>query len=168
MSDGTTQRKYFAFFESYFDAIDELPKKYQRDVYHAICLYCLKGVEDDTLSGVPKSIFISMKPALDNNRKKSENALSKRVGNSESGAKRKRSVSGMQADASVKSSEMPAKDNRTEKSEGYKKEEIIEKKEKAINKASSADTRANFKGRKGGDAVLRDDSPEKYDNDQTW
>lgn len=31
-----SERKYFAFFLSYFEAIEELPKKYQLAVYRAI------------------------------------------------------------------------------------------------------------------------------------
>lgn len=71
-----SERKYFAFFLSYFEAIEELPKKYQLAVYRAICRYSLCG-EETPLEGVPKSIFISLKPALDKNRKKKR----ERIGN---------------------------------------------------------------------------------------
>jgi hypothetical protein len=76
-----SERKYFAFFLSYFEAIEELPKKYQLAVYRAICRYSLCG-EETPLEGVPKSIFISLKPALDKNRKKSENASGTRANSS--------------------------------------------------------------------------------------
>ena len=76
-----SERKYFAFFLSYFEAIEELPKKYQLAVYRAICRYSLCG-EETPLEGVPKSIFISLKPTLDKNRKKSENASGTRANSS--------------------------------------------------------------------------------------
>lgn len=57
-------RKYFAFFASFFEAIDECPIEYQRDIYRAITLYGLHH-EEMPLEGVAKAIFISIKPALE-------------------------------------------------------------------------------------------------------
>lgn len=65
-------RKYFAFFASFFDAIDECPLECQRDIYRAIALYGIRH-EEMPLTGVAKAIFISLKPVLDNGWKQYNN-----------------------------------------------------------------------------------------------
>lgn len=65
-------RKYFAFFASFFDAIDECPLECQRDIYRAIALYGIRH-EEMPLSGVAKAIFISLKPVLDSGWKQYNN-----------------------------------------------------------------------------------------------
>ena len=44
------------FYKSFFDAIEELPTKYQAAVYAAICKYSFYG-EIPELSGVAKALF---------------------------------------------------------------------------------------------------------------
>lgn len=158
MSILSQDRRYFAFFKSYFDAIDELPKKYQLSAYHAICLYALTGVEDKSLSGVPKSLFISLKPALDNNRKKSVNALKK----SKASSNGQQGDNETQADGERKGTETSSVCNRSDNESGYKREN---RNNSYIVSLSSS--KSNIKG-KDNSQILRDNSPEKYSNDATW
>lgn len=62
-------RESFVFFKSFFDAIEELPAKYQPDVYAAVCKYSLYG-EIPELTGVAKALFILMKANIDASEKK--------------------------------------------------------------------------------------------------
>ena len=52
------------FYKSFFDAIEELPTKYQAAVYTAVCRYSFYG-EIPELSGVAKALFIVMKANID-------------------------------------------------------------------------------------------------------
>ena len=62
-------RESFVFFKSFFDAIEELPTKYQPDIYAAVCKYSLYG-EVPELTGVAKALFILMKANIDASEKK--------------------------------------------------------------------------------------------------
>lgn len=158
MSTPSQDRRYFAFFKSYFDAIDELPKKYQLSAYHAICLYALTGVEDKSLSGVPKSLFISLKPALDNNRKKSVNALKK----SKASSNGQQGDNETQANGERKGTGTSSECYRSDSEGGYKRENINNSYIVPLSNSKS-----NIKG-KNNSQVMRDNSPEKYNNDDTW
>lgn len=157
------ERKYFAFFESYFEAIEVLPKKYQRDIYHAICKYCLKGEVDEALSGVSKGIFLSLKPALDKNRKKSDNAANKWKKTSEMEANSMRTSSGHKPNVLQNNSELQANNEQTNAKGDYNKEEI----NNSNSNPSLKTSKKNIKGKEP-PGILRDDSPEKYKNDKSW
>ncbi len=62
-------RESFVFFKSFFEAIEEIPAKYQPDIYAAVCRYSLYG-EIPELTGVAKALFILMKANLDASEKK--------------------------------------------------------------------------------------------------
>ena len=57
------------FYKSFFDAIEELPTKYQAAVYAAVCKYSFYG-EIPELSGVAKALFIIMKANIDASEKR--------------------------------------------------------------------------------------------------
>ncbi len=66
------ERRYFAFFASFFEAIDECPQECQLDIYRAIALYGIKH-EEMPLTGISKAMFISLKPVLDSGWKQYNN-----------------------------------------------------------------------------------------------
>ena len=49
-------RESFVFFKSFYDAIAEIPAKYQPAIYAAVCRYSLYG-EIPELDGVTKAMF---------------------------------------------------------------------------------------------------------------
>ena len=57
------------FYKSFYEAIEELPTKYQAAVYAAICKYSFYG-EIPELSGVAKALFIVMKANIDASEKR--------------------------------------------------------------------------------------------------
>lgn len=156
------QRNYFAFFYSFFEAIEELPKKYQLQVYRAIALYGLMGEEDPSLHGTPKALYISLKPVLDKNRTKSENAANAKRSTDKTVAKGMRITSEKEAVSRNEASEAGTVEQRTVGNDMHKREYTNNP-----NISSPVSSKANFKG-KNNDAILRDDSPNKYDNDQAW
>lgn len=158
------ERQYFAFFESYFDAIEELPKKYQLMVYRAICLYGLKGEVDKNLSGVSKALFISLQPALEKNRKKCENALAKRNLSGEQQANAQRTMSERQANSQLTADGKGAEDDRTNQNNEYKGEKIKNKGPNNIFSSQSFISKQKGKNT----MVLRDNSVTKYSNDKSW
>ena len=56
-------------YRSFYEAISELPKEVQADVYHALFEYALNFNEVE-LSGLAKTIFTLIKPQLDANMKR--------------------------------------------------------------------------------------------------
>lgn len=71
------QRKQFTFYRSYYEAVKDLPKEDIAEIFLAVCEYALNGMEPDKLSGVPRSVFILMRPTLDSGRRKAENRSTK-------------------------------------------------------------------------------------------
>ena len=63
----------FVFYSSFYDAIQELSDADRLAVYDAICKYALTGETDD-LDGIPSLVFKLVKPQLDANNKRRENA----------------------------------------------------------------------------------------------
>lgn len=66
------KRDSLIFYRSFYEAIKELPVEVQADVYNAIFEYGL-NFNEVVLTGLPKSIFILIKPQLEANIKKFEN-----------------------------------------------------------------------------------------------
>ena len=67
---GSSQMKdSVVFYKSFYEAIEELPTKYQAAVYAAICKYSFYG-EIPELSGVAKALFIVMKANIDASEKR--------------------------------------------------------------------------------------------------
>jgi hypothetical protein len=65
-------RDSLIFYRSFYEAINELPKETQAEVYHAIFEFSLNYKEIE-LSGLSKTIFTLIKPQLEANKKRFEN-----------------------------------------------------------------------------------------------
>lgn len=66
-------RDSFVFYRSFYDAIKDLPRDVQGEIYTAIMEYSLYGKETDNLKPIARSVFILMKPQIDVNNKRFEN-----------------------------------------------------------------------------------------------
>lgn len=60
------------FYGSYYEAIKELPDEEQGKVYKAVINYAMTKIEPE-LSGLPKAIFVLIKPTIDASIKNYEN-----------------------------------------------------------------------------------------------
>ena len=67
-------RESTIFYRSFYEAIKELSKEHQAEVYTAIFEYSLNFYEVE-LTGIPKTIFTLIKPQLQANIKKYKNGL---------------------------------------------------------------------------------------------
>lgn len=59
------QRNTFIFYRSFYEAAKCLPPEIRVAVYDAIISYALDGVIEDNLDGVPRALFVLMRPVLD-------------------------------------------------------------------------------------------------------
>lgn len=66
-------RESFIFYKSFYDAIKDLPRDIQGEIYTAIMEYSLYGNETDNLKPVARSIFTLIKPQIDVNNKRFQN-----------------------------------------------------------------------------------------------
>lgn len=66
-------RESFVFYRSFYDAIKDLPRDVQGEIYTAIMEYSLYGKETDNLKPVARSIFTLIKPQIDVNNKRFDN-----------------------------------------------------------------------------------------------
>lgn len=60
-------RDSFVFYRSFYEAIRELPRDIQGEIYTAIMEYGLYGKETENLKPVARSIFLLVKPQIDAN-----------------------------------------------------------------------------------------------------
>lgn len=65
-------RNQFTFYKSYYDAIQELPKRDQSALILAICAYAIYETPPKGLSIAAHTAFKLIKPTLDSGRKKAE------------------------------------------------------------------------------------------------
>lgn len=65
-------RKQFTFYRSYYDAIQELPKKDQSAIILAVCAYAIYETEPVGLSAAASTAFKLIRPTLDSGRKKAQ------------------------------------------------------------------------------------------------
>lgn len=72
MEDG---KKYVAFLRSYYDAMQELPRKTRAELALAIVEYGFDG-KIENISGTAKAVFLAIKPTLDESNKKAAAARS--------------------------------------------------------------------------------------------
>ena len=64
----------FVFYQSFYDMIALIPDmETQLAAYGVICAYALNGIEPQTDNWLLKMVFCSVKPLIDNNRKRREN-----------------------------------------------------------------------------------------------
>lgn len=66
-------RDSFIFYRSFYEAIKDLPRDIQGEIYTAIMEYSLYGKETDNLKPVARSIFTLIKPQIDVNNKRFDN-----------------------------------------------------------------------------------------------
>lgn len=66
-------RDSFVFYRSFYDAIKDLPRDVQGEIYTAIMEYRLYGKETENLKPIARSVFTLMKPQIDVNNKRFEN-----------------------------------------------------------------------------------------------
>lgn len=66
-------RESFVFYRSFYDAIKDLPRDVQGEIYTAIMEYSLYGKETESLKPIARSVFTLMKPQIDVNNKRFEN-----------------------------------------------------------------------------------------------
>lgn len=66
-------RESFIFYRSFYDAIKDLPRDVQGEIYTAIMEYSLYGKETENLKPIARSVFTLMKPQIDVNNKRFEN-----------------------------------------------------------------------------------------------
>lgn len=76
------ERNQFTFYRSYRDALRELPPKEFKAAVMAICDYALDET-DPSLSGIPNSVFILIRPTLDSGRIKALNRANKNASKKE-------------------------------------------------------------------------------------
>ncbi|MGM9642948.1 MAG: DUF6291 domain-containing protein [Eubacteriales bacterium] len=82
-------RNQFTFYKSYYDAIQELPKRDQSALILAICAYAIYETPPKSLSIAASTAFKLIKPTLDSGRKKAENgALGGQANGKQSESKR--------------------------------------------------------------------------------
>lgn len=67
-------RDSFVFYRSFYEAIRDLPRDVQGEIYTAIMEYGLYGKETEQLKPIARSIFILLKPIIDANNSRHENA----------------------------------------------------------------------------------------------
>lgn len=81
-------RNQFTFYKSYYDAIQELPKRDQSALILAVCAYALYETPPKGLSVAASTAFKLIKPTLDSGRKKAESgALGGQANGKQSGSK---------------------------------------------------------------------------------
>lgn len=67
-------RDSFVFYRSFYEAIRELPRDVQGEIYTAIMEYSLYGRETEQLKPIARSVFVLIKPTLDANNARYLNA----------------------------------------------------------------------------------------------
>ena len=106
------KRESFIFYRSFYESIIELEEKDKLSIFNAICNYSL-NLELPDLKGIPKSIFVLIKPQLDANNKRYKNGCQPKTKRktSETEARDKQKISETEAKNKQKISETEANDN---------------------------------------------------------
>ena len=66
-------RESFVFYRSFYEAIKDLPRDVQGEIYTAIMEYGLYGNETEQLKPIARSVFTLIKPVIDSNYVRYEN-----------------------------------------------------------------------------------------------
>lgn len=91
-------RDSFIIYRSFYDAISDLTKDQQADVYNAICAFSLDQKEPE-LTGVSSTIFKLIKPQLEANYKRYENGKQPKTKQEKSKTEAKRKQNGSKTEA---------------------------------------------------------------------
>ena len=70
---GSLDRDSFVFYRSFYEALQNVPKKHRSEVYDAVFAYAFESSEP-SLSGVPRALWELIRPQLDASQKRYENA----------------------------------------------------------------------------------------------
>lgn len=101
-------RNQFTFYKSYYDAIQDLPKRDQSDLILAVCAYAIYEEPPKGLSIAASTAFKLIKPTLDSGRRKAESGALGGQANgkqSESNAQANGKQNGSKAEANRKQGE---------------------------------------------------------------
>ena len=140
-------RNQFTFYKSYYDAIQELPKRDQSALILAVCAYAIYEEPPKGLSIAASTAFKLIKPTLDSGRKKAENGSMKGKAN--------------ESKAEANESKTEAKKSKTEanrkqgETESKKEKEIEEEIEYEIELEVEAEAEAEAEGE--GNPLAADD-----------
>lgn len=66
-------KESFVFYKSFYEALQNVPKKHRTEVYEAVFEYAFESREP-SLSGVPRALWELIRPQLDASQKRYENA----------------------------------------------------------------------------------------------
>ena len=77
-ADGALSRSQFTFYDSFFKAVNGLPKSRQPETYRTIAVFALCGTEP-VLTGSAESVFNVIRPVLESGRAKAEARIRKQV-----------------------------------------------------------------------------------------
>lgn len=69
----SNMRDSFIFYRSFYEAIKDLPRDVQGEIYTAIMEYSLYGKETEQLKPIARSIFTLIRPQIDINNQRYEN-----------------------------------------------------------------------------------------------
>ena len=64
------RRESFVFYRSFYEAIKELPRDIQGEIYTAVMEYGLNGNEIENLKPIARSILALVKPQIESNNRK--------------------------------------------------------------------------------------------------
>lgn len=130
-------RNQFTFYKSYYDAIQELPKRDQSALILAVCAYAIYEEPPKGLSIAASTAFKLIKPTLDSGRKKAENGSMKGKANES-----KTEANKSNAEAKKSKTEANRKQGETEskKEREYEKEIEIEYEVEAEAEAESEES----------------------------
>lgn len=136
-------RNSFVFYASYADALKELSDADRLKVMDAMMAYALEG-EEMQLQGVPKAIFLLVKPTMDANIRRYENGLKGAEHGAKGGRPRKgepqenpeETPNEPQENPELEETETPKKDKDKEK-DNENEEDYLSKKERNVKKTST-------------------------------
>lgn len=69
----TDKKESFVFYRSFYEALQNVPKKYRTEVYEAVFAYAFESREP-SLTGVTRALWELIKPQLDASERRYENA----------------------------------------------------------------------------------------------
>lgn len=125
-------RNQFTFYKSYYDAIQDLPKRDQSALILAVCAYAIYEEPPKGLSIAASTAFKLIKPTLDSGRKKAENGSMKGKAN--------------ESNAEANGSKTEAKKSKTEANRKQGETESKKEKEYEIDKEYEFEVEADAEG----------------------
>lgn len=126
------------FFQSYYDAMSDLPADTFKEIMDAVFGYVFYDKEPENLSAIAKGYFILMKPNLDSSLKKASSG--KLGGSTPKHDEVKDEANDKQAESKLKANDKQAESNIEEEVEVEKE---VEDKKKSV-KEKAADRRTHF------------------------